>query len=432
MKKDILKGIIRDFHVEPLPELFDRDIEASLSSGKIISLVGVRRSGKTSFLFNLIGKLKSSGVDLKRVLYLNFEDERLDLKTGELDLILQAYRELYPDLNIKECWIFFDEIQNIENWDKFVRRVYDSTTRNIFITGSTARFLSSDIATSLRGRTLSYEIFPLSFREYLQFNNIGIDVHSSRSAAKINNRLQSYLDNGGFPEVVNYDDKLREKTLQEYFNVMIYRDLVERYEIRNAAVLKFFIKRVLASSTKQLSVNTIYNELKSSGIKIGKNQLYEYLDACQSVYLAFVLKKHAHKFVSRELGERKVYCIDNGLLNAVNFRFSDDKGKAVEQAVFLELRRMGKEIYFFRERYECDFIIREGSKVSEAIQVSHSLADEKTKRREIRGLVDACKEFGLKKGTIITNDSLEDFEVEKIKIRSVPLYRWLLSKDCDL
>ena len=328
---------------------------------------------------------------------------------------------------MKECYFFFDEIQNIENWEKFVRRVYDSVTKNIFITGSNSRFLSSDIATSLRGRTLSYEVFPLSFREYLRFNGVGIDLHSSRSLATISNSLHNYLVNGGFPEVVTYDDKLREKVLQEYFNVMIYRDMVERYEIKNAAILKFFIKRVLASSTKQLSVNTIYNELKSSGLKIGKNPLYEYLDACQGIYLAFVLKKFSHKFVSRELGERKVYCIDNGLLNAVNFRFSDDKGKAMEQVVFLELKRTGKEIYFYKDRYECDFIVKEGNRVSSVIQVSQTLADEKTKRRELRGIVDACREFGLRQGIIITSDASEDFEVEKIRIQTVPLYRWLLS-----
>jgi hypothetical protein len=427
MKKEILKGIIRDFHIEPLPGLFDRDIEVSLSSGKIISLVGARRSGKTSLLLNFIGKLNKQGIDKRNVLYLNFEDERLDLKTGELDLILQAYRELYPDLNLKECYLMFDEIQNIENWEKFIRRIYDTITSNIFITGSNARFLSSDIATSLRGRTLNYEVFPLSFREYLGFSEVGIDLHSSRSLAKINNSLNKYLDYGGFPEVVKYDDKLKQKVLQEYFNVMIYRDLVERYEIKNAAVLKFFIKRVLASSTKQLSVNTIYNELKSSGFKIGKNQLYEYLDACQSIYLAFVLRKYAHKFVDRELGERKVYCIDNGLLNSVNFRFSDDKGKAIEQVVFLELKRRGKEIYFFRERYACDFLVKAGTNVSEAIQVTQTLSDEKTKRRELRGLVDACREFDLKDGIIITSDTSQDFEVGKIRIRAVPLYQWLLS-----
>ena len=426
MKKEMLKRIIRDSHLEVPSKFFERDIEIPMYSGKIISLIGVRRSGKTSLLFNLIGKLEKEGVELKKVLYLNFEDERLDFKADELDLILQSYRELYPDLGLKECYLFFDEIQNVENWERFIRRIYDSVTKNIFITGSNSKFLSTDIATSLRGRTLCYEVFPLSFKEYLRFNNVSIDLYSTKALARINSFLLKYLDNGGFPEVVHYDDSLREKILQEYFNVMIYRDLVERYEIKNTSVLKFFIKRILASATKQLSVHTIYNELKSSGFKIGKNLLYEYLDACQRIYLAFVLKKYAHKLVSRELGERKVYSIDNGLLNAVSFKFSDDKGKAMEQAVFLELKRKGKEIYFYKERYECDFVVKEGNSISEIIQVAYNLSDEKTKKREIRGVVDACKTFDKKSGIIITNEAIQDFEVDKIKIQVVPLYQWLL------
>lgn len=428
MKKEILKEIIRDFHLGTPPDLFERDINIPLTSRKIISLIGVRRSGKTSFLLNLIGKLIKDGIDKEKILYLNFEDERLDLKTDELDLILQAYRELYPDLNLKEGYLFFDEIQNIENWEKFVRRIYDSVTKNIFITGSNSKFLSSDIATSLRGRTLSYEIFPLSFKEYLNFNRVNIDFYSSKSTAKINNYLLKYLNNGGFPEVVTCDDVLRKKILQEYFNVMIYRDLVERYEIKPTAVLKFFIKRILVSSSKQLSVNTIYNEMKSSGFKIGKNQLYEYLDKCQSIYLSFILKKYSYKLAGRELGERKVYSIDNGLLNAVSFKFSNDSGKAMEQTVFIELKRRGKEFYFYKENYECDFIVKEGNSIVEAIQIFNSLSDEKTRKREIKGLVEACKEFKLKKGFIITNEVTQDIEAEKIKIQIIPLYKWLLNK----
>jgi predicted AAA+ superfamily ATPase len=426
MKKEILKEIIRDFHVAPLPSVIERDAVIPFNSGKIITLVGARRSGKTYVLYNLMNKLMKSGLDFKNILYINFEDERFDLKLSELDLILRAYNELYPDLKMKNCYLFFDEIQNIGNWEKFIRRVYDSVTKNIFITGSNSKFLSSDIATSLRGRTISFEIFPLSFREYLRFNKVNIDIYSSKSLAKINNYLLKFFKNGGFPEVFNYDDNMRVKVLQEYFNVMIYRDLIERYEIKNAAVLKYFLKRILASATKQISVNTIYNELRSSGFKIGKNHLYEYLDACQNIYLAFVLSKHTHKLVARELGERKIYAIDNGLLNAVSFKFSEDTGKAIEQVVFLELKRRGREIYFYKEKYECDFVIKDGHSISDTIQVSYSLTDKKTAGREIRGLVDACKSFRLKKGTIITSDELKDFEAEGIKIKQIPLYRWLL------
>jgi hypothetical protein len=427
MKKELLKLIIRDFQVSPLPKLFRRAIEAPLDTGKIITLVGVRRSGKTSYLFNLIEELLSRGVPMAKILYINFEDERLDLNTEELDLLLQAYQELYPDMDFEGCYLFFDEIQNIAGWDKFVRRVYDRGARNIFITGSNARFLSSEIATSLRGRTISYEVFPLSFSEYLSFKGITVDLHSSKSIALINHHLADYLRHGGFPEVINYDDGLRNRVLQEYFNVMIYRDLLERYEIKNIPALKFFLKRLMSSATKQMSVNNIYNELKSSGFKIGKNQLYENLEACQNIYLALVLRKHTKSLVERELGERKIYAIDIGLLNALDYKFSDDTGKAMEQTVFLELRRREKDIYFFKEKSECDFIVKNGVEITEAIQVTTTLSDEKTRKRELRGLLECCNTFGLKQGVIITAATAEELDIEGVTVKVTPLYRWLLT-----
>ncbi len=426
MKKELLKQIIRDFHLAPLPVLHRRILEVSLDTGKIITLIGVRRSGKTSYLFELMEKLLAAGVPKTGILYINFEDERLDLKAEELDLLLQAYRELYPDAGIEGCYFFFDEIQNIEGWDTFIRRVYDSGTKNIFITGSNARFLSSDIATSLRGRTISYEVFPLSFREYLFFKNVTIDLYSTKSIAYINHHLTDYLKNGGFPEVTGYDDGLRNRVLQEYFNVMIYRDLLERYQIKNISALKFFLKRLLASATKQMSVNNIYNELKSSGFKIGKNQLYDNLEACQNIYLALILRKHTTSLIERELGEKKVYAIDNGLLNALSYKFSDDLGKTMEQAVFLELKRREKNVFFYKEKGECDFIIKDGFDVTEAIQVCVSLADDKTRKRELRGLMECCAAFGLKEGLIVTMDGMEEFEMNGVKVRVMPLYHWLL------
>jgi len=426
MKKELLKLIIRDFQVSPLPKLNRRALEVPLDTGKIVTLIGVRRSGKTSYLFNLIEELLSRGVPMTRILYINFEDERLDLNTKELDLLLQAYQELYPDIDIEGCWFFFDEIQNIVGWDKFIRRVYDKGTRNIFITGSNARFLSSEIATSLRGRTVSYEVFPLSFREYLSFKGITADLHSSNSIALINHHLADYLRHGGFPEVINYDDGLRNRVLQEYFNVMIYRDLLERYEIKNIPALRFFLKRLMSSATKQVSVNKIYNELKSSGFKIGKNQLYENLEACQNIYLALVLRKQTKSLVERELGEKKIYAIDIGLLNALDYKFSDDTGKALEQTVFLELKRREKEFYFFKEKSECDFIVKHGIEVTEAIQVAATLSDEKTRKRELRGLLECCNSFGLKQGLIITAETAEELEMGGVKVTVMPLYRWLL------
>ena len=426
MKKEAIKQIIRDFHVTPQPALKRRTLQVPLETGKIITLVGVRRSGKTSCLFNIISDLLEKSKPITTILYINFEDERLELKTEELDLLLQAYQELYPDILLDQCSFFFDEIQNIAGWDKFVRRIYDRGTKNIFLTGSNARFLSSDIATSLRGRTISYEIFPLSFAEYLNFREVKPDLNSTKSIALINHHLGEYLKQGGFPEVIGYNDALRNRVLQEYFNVMIYRDLVERYEIRNLPALKFFLKRIISSATKQVSVNNIYNELKSSGFKIGKNQLYDNLEAAVNVYLALILRKYSGSLVDRELGERKLYIIDTGLLNALDFKFSNDTGKALEQAVFLELKRREKEIYFFREKSECDFIVKQGFEITEAIQVSASISNAETRTRELRGLTDCCKKFGLKQGLIITLEDSNEFEHNGIMMTTMPLYRWLL------
>lgn len=426
MKKELLKQIIRDFHLAPLPALHRRTLEVPLDSGKIVTLIGVRRCGKTSYLFSRVAELLARGITKTRILYVNFEDERLDLKTEELDLLLQAYRELYPDTSLAECYFFFDEIQNIPEWDVFIRRVYDTVTKHIFITGSNARFLSSEIATSLRGRTVSYEVFPLSFREYLTFKEVPVDLYSSALRAHINHHLTDYLKHGGFPEVIDFDDVLRNRVLQEYFNVMIYRDLLERYQIRNIPALKFFLKRLMASATRQVSVNNIYNELKSSGFKIGKTQLYDHLDACQSVYLALVLRKYTTSLVERELGEKKVYAIDNGLLNALSFKFSDDTGKVMEQAVFLELRRREREVYFYKDKVECDFVIKSGLNVTGAIQVAVTLSESRTRKRELRGLLDCCAAFGLEEGLIITHDTSEELVVDGVKVTVLPLANWLL------
>ena len=426
MKKEAIKQIIRDFHVTPQPALKRRTLQVPLETGKIITLVGVRRSGKTSCLFNIISDLLEKSKPITTILYINFEDERLELKTEELDLLLQAYQELYPDILLDQCSFFFDEIQNIAGWDKFVRRIYDRGTKNIFLTGSNARFLSSDIATSLRGRSISYEIFPLSFAEYLNFREVTPDLNSTKSIALINHHLADYLKHGGFPELIGYNDVLRNRVLQEYFNVMIYRDLAERYEIRNLPALKFFLKRIISSATKQVSVNNIYNELKSSGFKIGKNQLYDYLDAAVNVYLALILRKYSSSLVDRELGERKLYVIDTGLLNALDFKFSDDTGKALEQVVFLELKRREQEIYFFKEKSECDFIVKQGFEITEAIQVSASISNAETRTRELRGLMDCCKKFELKQGLIITLDNSNEFEQNGVMVTTMPLYSWLL------
>ena len=249
-KKEVLKQIIRDFHTGENFDVKPRILQPPLDTGKIITLIGVRRCGKTSILYDTINRL-SKNIPKTQILFLNFEDERLELKVDELDLILQSFRELYPDQDLKKCYFFFDEIQNVTGWEKFIRRVYDTISKNIFITGSNSKLLGKEIATSLRGRTLTFEVFPLSFSEYLAFKEIEIDLYSSKSLAHIKNALNLFLLNGAFPETLFLDEIYINQTLQDYFNVLLYKDLVERYNITNTVALKFFLKRLIASSTYQ-------------------------------------------------------------------------------------------------------------------------------------------------------------------------------------
>lgn len=423
-KKQLLKQIIRDFHLSENFDVKPRNIQPPIDTKKIITLIGVRRCGKTSIFYHMINQLIEK-IEKTKILFLNFEDERFELNSDELDLILQAYMELYPSYKLSECYFFFDEIQNIPNWEKFIRRMYDTISKNIFITGSNSKLLSSEIATSLRGRTLNFEIFPLSFKEYLSFKDIEVDFYSSKSLAFIKNAQESFLKNGSFPEILFLEEIYANKTLQEYFNVLLYKDLAERYNITNTVALKFFLKRIISSSTKQISINKIFNELKSSGIKIGKNTLYEFLEYVQNIYLALTLQKYDNSLINKELGEKKIYSIDIGLNNATEFRFSDDIGKSLENAVFLELKRKEFDIYYYRtSKSECDFLVFDKNTISDVIQVTFDMSDENTKKREIKGLIEACKNFDLKSGIIITFDNEDELIENGIKIKIIPFYKW--------
>lgn len=309
--KDTLKTIIRNFHTGSLPHIIKRDVALPLTSKKIITVTGPRRAGKTYLLFQHINQLIESGVSKEKILYFNFEDERIELSTPTLDLILQAYRELYPEINIRECYFFFDEIQNIKGWERFVRRVYDSLSNNIFLTGSNSNLFGQEIATSLRGRTIRYEVFPLSFREFIRFKNFDFDVekdfYSPDKKAKLIKYFNEYLMYGGFPEVVFLDEMIKIKALQEYFEVMIYRDLAERFKIIDTLVLKYFLKRLTEKATKFFSVHKIYNELKSKGLKVGKDTLYKYLEYAEAAYIIRLLRKQYKSVSKAEFGEKKVY-----------------------------------------------------------------------------------------------------------------------------
>ncbi len=423
--KHILKTIIKDFHSKPLPSFKPRQLKVPLDLGKIITIIGPRRAGKTWYFFQLMAGLEELEFKRQQFLYLNFEDERLELEAN-YDQIIDAYLELYPAQKLDEIYIFFDEIQELPGWEKYVRRLYDTVTKKIFLTGSNAKMLSKEIATSLRGRSLSFEIMPLSFCEYLLFQDIDPeDRYSTINRAKIQSSFEEYLIWGGYPELVKIETRFKPDVLQEYFNVMLYRDLMDRYEVRDASVLKYLIKRLIGSFTKEFSVNKLYNDLKSRGFKIGKDSIYRLIDQIFSIYMVTCVEKYDPSVVKREMSNRKIYLYDNGFASATNYSFSEDRGKLLENLVFIRLRASTEEIYFLKNGYECDFVVFPRAAKPILVQVTEMLNQDNLSR-EIKGLEKARKKIKNGRSLLIARDITVPLDMlpEWIEIKTVT--DWLL------
>lgn len=425
--KALLKSIIKESQEQKWPDVKPRKLRIQANIPLIVTLIGPRRSGKTYLLYAVIKELIGKGIPKSNILYINFEDERLNLQTADLDLILQSYYELYPDLKTEDCFFFFDEIPNIAGWEKFIRRIFDTVTKKIFITGSNAKLLSAEIATTLRGRTITYTVYPLSLEEYLQFKNIDFDLYNSQKKAGLISHTNQFIKNGGFPDLIHFEADVRLKTLQSYFNTMIFRDIIERYKVADAVLLKFFIKKIYAGIGKPLSINKIYNDLRSMNYKVSNNYLYDFEDYCNTVFLGISVPKFHFSEIKQEKADKKVYSIDTGLLSAIEFSISENNGKLLENMALLEFVKSGYDVFYYKEKYECDFIVKKENKLL-PVQVSYFLENDKTKEREIRGLAEACKKIKVNEGIIITFDQKEAFKYQGINIEVIPVYQYFLKK----
>ncbi len=416
--KNIIKEIILTYQNRDYSDARPRDLKIELDTNKIVSIIWPRRSWKSYFLFNLIQELKNWWIETSDFLYINFEDERLDITSKDLGIIIESYRELYPRKKIENSYLFFDEIQNVDGWEKFVRRINDEWFKNIFITGSNAKLLSKEIATSLRWRSLTYEILPLDFKEYLFFKDVEIDnIHKKEDKALLLLYFDIYLKWWGFPEIIDYSEELKIKVLQEYFDVMIYNDIVERYKIKDVSLLKIFIKKLLQTTTKDFSINKIANELKNMWYKFDKNIVYDFVDYLKTIYFWKVVKKFDFS-VNKQYLIKKFYTIDNWFLNSLTFTFSDNYWKLLENLVYLYLyKKYSDNVYFIKEKQlDIDFIINKKKK--KIYQVCYNITDE-NRKRELWSLEKAMKHYNVKKWYIITRDQTEHIW-KNIKIK--PFY----------
>lgn len=428
----LIEHIIADFHERKLPFVTPRNTKLAQITGKIDTVIGMRRTGKTYLLYQTMHEKIQQGIPKQRLLYINFDDERLQpLNASNLHLIIDTYYRLFPEFKQKKCYFFFDEIQNVSGWEKFIRRLLDTENIHLYLTGSSAKLLSKEIASTLRGRSLTTEIFPFSFYETLIHENPKFNAHPNPGAqtrAFLSNRIRQFLLRGGFPETLTINEHYRIGILQEYVDVVILRDVVERYSIKNIQALRAMTRQLLANPATLFSINKFYNDLKSQGISCTKNTLYDYLEYLYDAFLVFPTSIFNRSQRIRRTNPRKIYLIDTGLINAFSHEPQSNLGHLLENFVYLELLRRGLNIEYYhtKEKLEVDFITTSIKGTQELYQVALNLLDAKTREREIRALTLAMKERKLKHASIITLDHQETIKSNAGIINVLPAWHWAL------
>jgi len=404
--------------------------QISLPHAVVIS--GIRRCGKSTLLNQIINKFYGEGVYPVRknssdsqvfsngVYYLNFEDERLvDFEVADFNSLYEVFLELYGERKV----FFFDEIQNVPLWEIFVRRMQNKGCK-FFITGSNASLLSKELGTKLTGRCVSLELYPFSFMEYLSFKGYQPQKNTlsyTAERARVKKHFSQYLKHGGMPEYLKYNDST---LLKRVYEDILYRDIVARYDIKQVKTLRELGLYFLSNIGGLFSYNNLAKVLGVGSM----NTIKSYADYLENSFLISLVNRFSYSLKQQFVANKKIYCIDNGLAESVAFQFSKNKGKFLENLVFLELKRRHTEIYYYKtdNNLEVDFLIKNGRKDISLIQVADNLDNEKTRQREINALTHAMDELKLKKGLILTEDTEEEIKSKGGVISVQPVYKWLL------
>ncbi len=403
----ILLGEFRD-KIFSLKGLVLRNAQFLEAPHKIKVAIGMRRSGKTYFLYQKVVELIKEGVHFSSILYINFEDDRLlPLEEKKLAQLVDAFYALYPENHDRKCFLFFDEIQNVSNWSMVIRRLHDTKKAEIFLTGSSAKLLSTEIASHLRGRSLAIEIWPYSFSEFMKAKGASIDrtLKSQKTKDLLSQLFRQYLSEGGFPETSLVEADVRQRILQDYLDVVIYRDIVERHGIKNTLLVKYMILSMMHNAGRPFAIHKFHNDVKSQGYSTSKEALYEYAQHIEDAYLAFLVPLYDLSIRKCQVNPKKLYAIDPGMARALTLDYDKDLGRLFENVVFLDLRRQGYKVnyYLTKERYEVDFLIEGARGEKKLIQVAWDISDPKTLQREERALQTAMEELGVE-GELVTLD----------------------------
>jgi predicted AAA+ superfamily ATPase len=445
MNVDTVERLIADFQERPLPDTVQRDIRLPMIERKVDALIGMRRSGKTYTMFDAMRRLLDAGVSKQRMLYLNLEDDRLGEPTvSHLDAALEIFYRRDPSARTQRSFLFLDEIQMVPSWERFVRRVLDTEDVRVVVTGSSAKLLSTEVASSLRGRGIAVEVLPYNLREAARAEGLAIDTETWPPGARARSRIAAlcvaYLTRGGFAEVQQVNDFDRVQVLQDYVELVVIKDVVQRHRVTNITALRHLVRALFASNANGFSLSKLHGTLRSQGLKIGKQTLLDYLDHLLDAYICFTVPIRSRSEKQRIVNPRKVYAVDPGLATAMATGGAVNSGALLENVVYLELRRRlgraaAQAIAYYRTKggFEVDFVVEAMGpwREPQLIQACSAIGDPETARREIRALDEAMHELGVLTATIVTLSDHYTTKTDTGEVHVVPLWHWALGPPAD-
>ena len=431
--KQTIRSILVEFQERDCPKPVFREISPpphSQNLKKAWVLMGMRRSGKTWVAYQQIHLRQNQGLAKDTNLYINFEDDRLSgFEIRHFQIILDVYFELFPqNIRNKDLFFCFDEIHVIPGWEKFIRRLIDTEKMQICVTGSSAEMLSKELGTTLGGRAWPQEVFPFSFAEFLKFHGIEPNTTmSSKTQAQVRHLSTEYLLYGGFPEVVLGPKELHAPLIQGYMDAVVLRDIVKRYAISNADIIQKFLVQILRQLSAPLSITKVYNTLKSLGLAVGKNSLFEYFQYFEDAYAILSIPFFSLSEKVRQVNPRKVYAVDPGVITAYSIKNDFEKSARLENAVFMHLRRTFSNICYYKtkpHKKEIDFVVTIPNGNLLLLQACVKMDNMETRERELSALCEACNEFSLNHSIIITEDHEEEINREGVVIQCIPFWKW--------
>lgn len=447
---ETIASILQDFSLELYRPIVSRDLDLGdplvPRAGNLVKVVsGIRRCGKSYRLFQEIERLESQGVQASRICYFDFDDDRLKPVTPAVgDEVLETFYEMYPDSLVDGAYFFFDELQEMEDWSTWLRRVVATRKATIYVSGSSSKLLSREIATEFRGRALEFELLPFSFAEYARMRGIAVhasqaDAFSTEDRVRLQAAFSQYLECGGFPAAFDLPRPHATALLQSYAQQVVARDVVERHNVARPRVASLFAQRLLGTNARQLSLRKAANDLRSAGLSTTKETLGDLLAYFQEAYLVFGVKQLSYSLSESTTSQPKIYAIDPGLALACAKAQTVDAGQRLEDAVYLELRRrmapMRRDalssLRTAAHGYEVDFVVGDAlsNEVSELYQVAVNVGDERTYRREVRALWEALDENSQTEAVLIVGDGPDNvMEQDGKRIVQVPAWKWFLAE----